>query len=130
MPIIRNIDNKKNLVTLTCSGVLPKGSIREAFIKMLDDPAFRPGANILWDFRNIQAVGPSEQQIIDFVTMVKENQMRRGSNYKVAMIVDNDLYHGLIRMFQAHSDTLLPLDVMSFRTEDDAYRWLDETNGG
>ena len=76
MPITRNIDNKKNLVTLTCSGVLPKGSIREAFIKMLDDPAFRPGANILWDFRDIQAVGPSEQQIIDFVTMVKENQMR------------------------------------------------------
>ena len=130
MPIVRNIDSKRNLVTLTCSGTIPKGSIRAAFLEMLDDPAFRLGANILWDFRDIQAAGPSEQQIVDFVTMVKENQTKRGSNYKVAMVVDKDLHHGLIRMFQAYSDTILPLEVMSFRTKDDACRWLDETNAG
>ena len=131
MPIVRNIDGKRNLVTLTCSGAIAKGSIRAAFCEMLDDPVFRPGANILWDFRDIQGVAPSEQQIIDFVTMVKESQTRRGSNYKVAMIVDKDLHYGLIRMFQAYSDSeALPLEVMLFRTKDDAYRWLDETNAG
>ena len=132
MPIARNIDSKRNLVTLTCKGAIEKGSIRAAFYEMLDDPEFRPGANVLWDFRDIhQAVAPSEQQIVDFVTMVKENQTRRGSNYKVAMIIDKDLHYGLIRMFQAYSDSdALPLEVMLFRTKDDAYKWFDETNAG
>jgi hypothetical protein len=127
MPILRSFDNKRNLVTLACSGAIAKGGIREAYCEMLDDPAFRPGANILWDFRGARGEPPSEQQIIDYVAMVKENQMKRGSNYKVAMIVDKDLHYGLIRMFQAYADTL-PFEVMSFSTEDDAYRWLDETN--
>ena len=59
--------------------------------------------------------------------MIKENQEKRGSNYKVALIVDKELYYGLTRMFQAYSD-ILPFEVMSFSTKDDAYRWLDETN--
>jgi hypothetical protein len=127
MPILRNVDIKRNLVTLTCRGAIPKGSIRAAFFGMLADPLFKTGMNVLWDFRDAQGVAPSEQQIMDFVTMVKENQMRRGSNYKVALLVDKDLYYGLTRMFQAYADTL-PSEVMSFSTKDDANSWLDESN--
>ena len=60
MPILRSIDIKRNLVTLTCSGAIEKGGIRTAFFEMLDDPAFRQGANVLWDFRDAQGVAPSE----------------------------------------------------------------------
>lgn len=125
MPIHRSIDNKSNLVTLVCSGTLIKGSIKAAFLEMLDDPEFRPGANVLWDFRGIQAEPPREQDILMFAAMVRENQARRGSGYKVAMIVDKDLYYGLIRMYQAYSDEL-PSDVKIFRSMEEASEWLAE----
>lgn len=128
MPITRIIDNARNLVSLTCSGKLVKGDIRAAFLEMLDDPAFRQGANILWDFSDAQAHPPTEEEIYDFATMVKGNQARRGSGYKVAMVVNNDLYYGLIRMYQAYSGDL-PFELMIFHSMDEAANWLHGTTG-
>ena len=125
MPIHRSIDTESNLVTLVCSGTLKKGAIKTAFLEMLNDPAFQPGTNVLWDFRGIEAEAPSEKAIVSFSAMVKENQARRGSGYKVAMIVDRELYFGLIRMYQAYSGEL-PFDLMIFRSMKEASRWLAE----
>lgn len=126
MAILRAIDPAGNLVSMTCTGAITMTDIRDAFLEMLDDPAFRPGANMLWDFRTIEKGAATEEEIVDLVSMVKENQPRRGSGYKVALLADKDLFYGLTRMYQAYSGSL-PFEVMAFRSMDEASQWLAET---
>jgi len=60
MPIHRDIDSPGNLVTHTCTGAITKEDIQAAYLGMLEDPAFRKGTNILWDFRKADVAAPTE----------------------------------------------------------------------
>ena len=93
---------------------------------MLDDPDFRPGTDILWNFSSAVVVPPSEEDIFDFTDMVQKSRAKRGSEYKVAMVADKELYYGLLRMYQAYSGPL-PIELMVFRSLPEAMHWLKET---
>jgi hypothetical protein len=50
MPVTTHIDNETGLVTITTSGDINGAMIKEALQAAVDDPNFRRGTDMLWDF--------------------------------------------------------------------------------
>ena len=129
MPIRSEFDPVTGLVTLTVAGHVDGVGIKEALQGVVDDPRFRSGADILWDFRQATGQDPSGGGIQDLVSFVASIKDRRGTGYRVALVASGDLEYGFARMYEAYAEHL-PFELMVFRDLDEARRWLNEKASG
>ncbi len=123
MAITKQFDSATGLVTLTVEGEVDGPGIRSALQDVVDDPQFRKGADILWDFRNATGQDPSGGGIQDLVSFVASIKERRGSGYRVALVASGDLEYGFARMYEAYAEHL-PFALRVFRDLHEARTWL------
>jgi hypothetical protein len=123
MPIIPHFDSQSGLVTLTVEGEVSGANIKEALGGVVDDPRFRPGADMLWDFREALGVDMRGEAIQDLVSFVGSLKEKRGTDYRVALVAEADVLYGFARMYEAYAEHL-PFVLKVFRDMVEAQNWL------
>jgi hypothetical protein len=123
MKITHHIKAPNGPIKLTASGSVMAVDIIEGLKKVMEDPAFKPGMDILWDFRDVRSEISKADQIREIVSYIRTNQDRRGGNYRVALVVTRDIDFGLARMYEAYSQEL-PFEIRIFKNLNDAENWL------
>ena len=123
MAITSHIDQASGLVSLTVQGSVDGAMIKQALQGIVEDPRFRRGADMLWDFSNASGLNPSGDAIQDLVRFVGSLKEKRGSGYHVALVTQGDLEYGFARMYEAYAESL-PFSVKVFRQIDEATQWL------
>ena len=79
MPVKTVIDVDQNLVMHVITESFKMADIEPAWKAMLADPKFRPGMNVLWDFRKgTHAIEFSTSDIQHIVSMTAEHLKQRG----------------------------------------------------
>ncbi len=125
MPVETVIDVKKNLVVHVITESFRMADIEPTWKAMLADPQFRPGMNVLWDFRKgTSAIEFSTSDIQNIVSMTAGHIKQRGAQYKLALLATQDLFFGLSKMFAAYGDEI-PIEICVFRSMEEALDWLD-----
>ena len=94
----------------------------ETFEAALDDPAFPEHAILLWDIR--ESVSLKERSAAELlrITQILGPKAHRHSNTS-AILVPNDLYHGLMRMATAYGSEYESNSKL-FRDEAEALEWI------
>ena len=123
MTIQRNINPKTGLIAFTADGKIGVEQIIDALEKMFDDPGFRKGADVMWDFRQAQIEITDSNEVRKMISYMKKNVDRRGTGYRLALIVARDTDYGIGRMYEAYSEGLY-YTVKTFRNESEARSWL------
>jgi hypothetical protein len=122
MPVATTIQPGERVVLFRCSGEVVLSEIRRAFDQMMSDPGFEPGAHALWDLR-AATIGVRAQEIPDILSMVSERQEKRGTGYRVAILVGGSPDFGLSTLFEM-SASKMPFSVRVFRSYNQATQWL------
>ncbi len=125
MAIERYIEPTSGLVVFTVTG---GGRVKD-MITALEDlfaaPEFRKNADILWDFSKWRADPPEAGELRELVSFLHKNKDKRGSGYKVSIVVSRDLDYGLARMFETYAENL-PFTIRIFRKRPPAESWLKQ----
>ena len=124
MTIIKNIILPDGPVKLTASGNISSSEIIKALHGLLQDSQFKSGMDILWDFRQVKTENMRADQIREIVSFIKNNQEKRGANYRVALVVSRDIDFGLARMYEAYTQEL-PFQLQIFKQLSAAEDWLN-----
>jgi hypothetical protein len=124
MTLIKNIILPDGPVKLTASGIISLGDIIKTLHGLLQDSQFKSGMDILWDFRQVKTENMKADQIREIVSFIKNNQEKRGANYRVALVVSRDIDFGLARMYEAYTQEL-PFQLQIFKELSAAEDWLN-----
>ena len=127
MPVEFKIDptaGSAGLITYTVTGELDLGKLRTALEGIYDVPDFRPGMHALWQIKE-GTIGVGTAQLPELIDILQERSERRGTGYKVAIVVRGNLDFGLSTIFQMHAYTL-PFDVKVFQSLTQAKDWIGE----
>ncbi len=112
-------------VVIAVTGELTISGISEYIRKTLADPRWRPGMDVLFDYRRVdvnQLSGEDIGRMADFVVAHKDEH--RGS--RLAMVMDNDLSFGLARMWQSQVDEAGSLEAsLVTHSMSEALEWLN-----
>jgi len=123
MPIETTIIESENLTFHSASGALTFYEIMYEVKSFYDSD--RPTKNVLWDLTEVTNIEITNEQVVEIANYRKRFSGQRSAG-KTAIVAANDLYFGLARMFEMHSDlNLAPFDVMVFRNRDEADSWLE-----
>jgi len=118
MPTHYRIDSERKLISSTAIGVVVDDDLRGHQRTLLNDPAFDPSFDQLWDFREVADVEISTNAVREFA---RARSFAPGA--KRALVATKDAAYGMARMFQAlHEDA--PEDLRVFRSLDEAKIWL------
>jgi hypothetical protein len=121
MPIDFHIDKTHQMVRISLEGVVNVNTFLETLESVLSHPDFYPRMSTLIDLTQATH-GATVDDITKIAEYVIANRERLEGG-KVAIVVSRTVTYGLMRMFQAHVDTLrVGLNV--FYDMDKARRWL------
>jgi len=119
-----SIEPAANLVAITVVGDSGLNAMSAIFDDMLRDPMFRPGMDILWDFRQaILHAAPGDTT--RYAMHVRLNRQRRGSNYRAAVVAQDPQAAALAHVYKALTSDLVA-EVKVFETPEAARAWLAE----
>ena len=118
------IDRTAGLVIHTATGELTLDEITEAFEARLKHRDFRPGMNVLWDYRRATISSLSTQDVQQLVAFNQRIASARGGGLS-AIVAPKDVDYGISRMFQIHSQDL-PWHTMVFRNLESALEWFSD----
>ncbi len=111
-------------VMIAVRGELTISGIAEYIRKTLADPRWRPGMNVLFDYRRVDVdklSGEDIEHMADLVVAHKDEH--RGS--RLAMVMDNDLSFGLARMWQSQVGEAGSLEAsLVTHSMSEALEWL------
>ena len=107
----------------TASGAITGKEVLQALRELLNDPECKTSMDILWNFRAVTTRIVDAQEIKDLVNFIRTNQTKRGSDYRVALVVSRDMDYGLVRMYKAYSQDL-PFQLRIFEELEEAESWL------
>ena len=122
MSVEPNIDANAGLITFKVTGELVLDEIREALERTYNHPDFRLGMNSLWEIKE-GTIGVTATQLPDLIRLLEGFVEKRGTDYKVAIVVRGNLDFGLSTIFQMHSYSL-PFEVKVFQSRTQARDWL------
>ena len=118
------VNEEKGVIVITLLGRWDAGGIFEA-LELLWKEQVRTGIlRVLWDFREIDAVGVSTSKIREVAS--RQLTVRPDlPESKAAVVVSGDLEFGLARMAEAFI-AQSPADMQIFRKLSEANAWLNE----
>jgi hypothetical protein len=121
MPIKIGLDESRDLLSATLTGLAGVEEITMAFAEAFRDPTYRPGMNALVDMTAYEHQNTSEgaRAIADFLV----NSPNTSAGGKVGIVVSKVVSYGMIRMLQAFLERT-PLEVSVFYELDEAKGWL------
>lgn len=94
----------------------------EVFDTALADPAYPDRAVLLWDIRDSVSLKGRSAGDLQRITALLGPKAHRHSNTS-AIVVSNDLYHGLMRMAAAYGEEF-ESNSRLFRDEGEALAWI------
>jgi hypothetical protein len=116
------IDPAAGLITYTVTGDLELDDIRQALESLYENPDFRPGMNALWQIKN-GTIAVTATELPDLIELLKRLADKRGTGYRVAIVVRRNIDFGLSTVFQMHAYSL-PLEIKVFQSLTQAKRWV------
>ncbi len=115
------VDNKENCIFVQHLDVIDLTSLRERAKTVFEHPGFLPGQNRFIDMRNCK-FEMNADEIRQFSSMLTSNT-EAGAKYQVAIILNDDLGHGMTRIFMSlYNSSAVQSEI--FHIPRDALRWL------
>ena len=124
MAITKQFDRSKQLVTFTCKGELFFYEVSTRLKAMYASDAIEYIRDVIWDLRNADLAGFSNEEILMIRDIVEAHKDVRKPG-KNALVFPSDLDYGLGRMYEIQAQDL-PIDINVFRTMEEALEWLNE----
>lgn len=87
------------------------------------NPKWKPGMNIIADFRELDVKGVNVAEIYKAKNLHVQNNDIAGEG-KIAIILSSNLAYGFSRIYQAISSTQVKSQIMSFRNYDNGVDWV------
>ncbi|GAB4182054.1 MAG: hypothetical protein Kow00108_18930 [Calditrichia bacterium] len=117
------IIKEKDLIVHTSTGEITLDEIKNIIEDFYAQKQL-PALNVIWDFTKAVYQNPDVQKIRDLAERINQmSHSRQGG--KTAVVVASDLYYGLGRIYQAHSENYNQIaPVMIFRSLQDATSWI------
>jgi hypothetical protein len=122
MPVTATIDTDAKLITYVVAGDMTLDDVRAAVDAAVKDPRFDQSMNSLWNLKEGR-VAISMAELPEMISHLSGIADRRGSGYKVAILVRRNEDFGLSSLFEMHSYSL-PFEVQVFRNSDEARTWV------
>lgn len=116
-----------NTMVLTIEGEMVLDTYRMALRALLQQEHFHTNMDTIWDLRKADLSGMSSSSIREGVTMATNSADWRGTHWKTAVIVGNDLAFGLVRMSEILADGA-PFRIGIFRKMEAAESWIRGEN--
>ncbi len=85
---------------------------------------YKPGFNILWDFRGVTTVKADKNDVYRLRELMIQSADLLGKGIKSAQLSSSDLVFGFTRMYDFVAEDKNLGDHRAFRDYDEAYKWL------
>lgn len=122
MPVRREIDKSRRLITQIAEGNVTFSEIQENRKSMLKDPDFDPSFDMLWDGRMATSVNLSGAQ----VRVLAESRLLHNTS-RVAFVTPESTVFGVARMFETYYSMIdNPARTCVFRDLAQALEWLQQ----
>jgi len=111
-----------NLVISVLTGAITVRDFLDATVELNIHPEHLDGMKELWDLRTASLESLTGNDI-----MLATNSLRRFStstSRTTAFVVSSDLNYGMISMWNAYADMVLPKERRIFRDYEDAREWI------
>lgn len=116
------IHPEENWIELSAWGPVLEEEVHEGFNTYISDPLFRPGMHILVDIRRVE-LKAGLGAVHDFLRFISANRERRGTNYRIALLVKYGFQETMCNLFSIYAKTQ-PFDCGVFKDEDAARDWV------
>lgn len=123
MPVEYRIDREHSLIRVEVSEGPDLLQITETVQRLLSDPEFRPGLQILVDHSKTNV--PVTTEAVKATPMLFAQLGQRLGAFRCAVVVPDDAPYGMTRMTEALADSG-PAEVRAFRSLEEAEAWLGE----
>lgn len=123
MPITYEIVEDSGVIIASADGQFSGAIWLEARKRMFEDPAFRPGLNVLLDLRRADMEEARNENIPEGAQKFGDHASRIG-HIRFAVVAESDLVYGLSREWAAWLSTAGYVDVNVFREMTPAREWL------
>lgn len=123
MSFTYHIDSDAGMIVVVGVGETTQAERFQAMQAWMNDPAFRPGLQILCDF-SAATTPPTLAELNEIVNFVKRHAAAIGRK-KVAVVTADPVTFGAARQFQALSHSG-PHTVQVFKDRESALGWLRE----
>jgi len=123
MPVSVDIDAGTNLITYTATGEVTIDEMTAAFESIFDHPGFHPGMHSLCEAKDAQFGEMTVADIHHLVTSLESNSERRGTGFRVALLVRGNAEFAVSSLFEMRTQSL-PFEVQVFRSTREAREWL------
>jgi hypothetical protein len=122
MTISSSYDDKRHLTVFTVKGEL---TFDEQIATLKDFYGGAPTANVLWDFRAIEGIRVSSEELHEIILFIKRHQSKRPQG-KTVLLSIKDIDFGLSRVSEAYANyEKLPWKMKAFKSMDEALKWID-----
>ena len=120
-------DQQLNLVDVRFMGILDILEMKSALKSIIDQPDWKPGKSIVFDYSDLDFTGFSskDMQMISDLVVGHKNSFGRG---KWAFIISNDLQFGLMRVWEMITEDRVPMIINLFKNRLEAQNWIIEQN--
>jgi hypothetical protein len=122
MPLSYQIDEERNLVLTTGSGILTDDDIIQHNASLLSDPGFEPGMRELSDIRGIDRLEVTTEGV-DRMVQHDERHAPEVKAHRLAIVASQDIVYGMARMYQSLTEQTVA-NVRIFGDIEEARAWL------
>ncbi len=126
MPMSYIIDQRRNLIRITGSGVLTDKEMIQCITDLREDPALQPDMSTLSDMRNVEVAFTAEG--IAKMLNIMERTSERRTGAKAAIVVNSEVAFGMGRIFEMRAEVRVDPSFMIFRDMEAACEWLGIEN--
>ena len=121
MPAILWYDTEQKILVVTVQGKVTVAELAEVGEKISTSTTYPPNVDTLWDLRKAD-IGIFNKQMQQRLILLRE-QLRNRGRARLAMVVEDDLGFGLLRMYTTYSEHL-PQFIKVFKNYAEAQAWL------
>jgi len=122
MPITTTVDPDVGLITYLVTGDMTLDDTRRAVEHAVATPGFEPTMNSLWNLKEAR-IAITMSELPAMVSYYASIGGRRGTGYKVAILVRRNEDFGLSSLFEMNAH-VLPFEVRVFRNTAEATDWV------
>lgn len=115
-------DEDADVVVVRPEGALDADRLIDLNMRVIEHRKFRPGMGVLWDLRAADVSSLGTEDLHTIKDLAELNASRRGRG-RTALLAADDLPFAMARTYEQIRD-LDHVTVATFRTEDEARRWL------
>lgn len=110
-------------VLLTVSGIASAAEFTGITDELVADPRFRPGASMIFDYRELDLGGMSAGTLRSLADSIAQRRNKIGAA-RIAVVFSRAVDFGVYRMFAAFSESQTSVTGAQFWSLEDARDWL------